>query len=195
MEKSMAYRAGNRCVRTAAMRRSLVIFMLVIGLVGCTRPVARPGRRPPNEGDASWHAVEQPDTVHYQLAMGEVSSGGTALERVTPVYPAARLAACPPVVEVTARLIVDRAGKVTEVRPGNAASAQADLAPYLDATRTAALRWQFNPLQINHWSADANGESHVVDSRTEPFSLDYLFRFTCHAGKVQVRVGDQLASG
>lgn len=195
MGMSMASGVDSRCVHAAATHRPLAALMLVVGLVGCTRPVARPDGRPHNEGDASWHAVEQPDTVHYQLAMGEVSSGGTALERVTPVYPAAQLAACPPVVEVTARLIVDRAGKVTEVRPGNAASAEADLAPYLDATRAAALRWQFNPLQINHWSADANGESHVVDSRTEPFSLDYLFRFTCHAGKAQVTAGDKLASG
>jgi hypothetical protein len=110
------------------------------------------------------------------------------------VYPSARLAACAPVVEVTARLIVDQAGKVSEVRPGNAASAQTDLAPYLDATRDAALQWQFNPLQINRWAADANGQSHVVDSRTEPFSLDYLFRFTCHAGKAQVSVGGKPAS-
>jgi hypothetical protein len=174
----------------SATWRSVVAITLLAGLAGCTRQAVRPAAPPPNEGDASWHAVEQPDTVHYQLAMGEVSSGGTALERVTPAYPAAQLAACPPVVEVTAKLIVDRAGKVTDVRPGNAASAEADLAPYLDATRAAALRWQFNPLQINHWSADANGESHVVDSRTEPFSLDYLFRFTCRAGRATVSAGD-----
>jgi hypothetical protein len=175
--------------------RSVVAVTLLAGLAACARHAVRPDTTSPNEGDASWHAVEQPDVVHYQLAMGEVSSGATAFQRVTPVYPVAQLAACPPAVEVTAKLIVDRAGKVTEVRPGNAASAEADLAPYLDATRTAALRWQFNPLQINHWAADANGESHVVDSRTEPFSLDYLFRFTCHAGKVQVTAGDKPASG
>lgn len=133
--------------------------------------------------------------MHYQLAMGEVSSGATAFRRVTPIYPTAQLGTCPPVVEVTAKLIVDEAGKVTEVRPGNGASAAANLAPYLAATRMAALQWQFSPLQINHWAADANGESHVVDSRNEPFSLDYLFRFTCHAGKAQVTAGDKVAAG
>ena len=179
----------------AAKGRSVMACLLLAGLAGCARHAVRSDSAPSNEGDASWHAVEPPDTVHYQLAMGEVSSGATTIQRVTPVYPAAQLAACPPLVEVTAKLIVDRAGKVTEVRPGNAASAQADLAPYLDATRAAALRWQFNPLQINHWAADANGESHVVDSRTEPFSRDYLFRFTCHAGKAQVSAGDRPASG
>lgn len=190
-EARHAHRAWNR----VATGKTVIACLLLAGLAGCARHTVRADSAPPNEGDASWHAVEQPDTVHYQLAMGEVSSGATTIQRVTPVYPAAQLAACPPVVEVTARLIVDQAGKVTEVRPGNAASAQADLAPYLDATRAAALRWQFNPLQINHWAADANGESHVVDSRTEPFSRDYLFRFTCHAGKAQVSAGDRPASG
>ena len=184
-----ARHAGGALGRVAT-GKTMMAFVLLAGLAGCARHAVRTDTPPPNEGDASWRAVEQPDTVHYQLAMGEVSSGATTIQRVTPVYPAAQLAACPPVVDVTAQLIVDRAGKVTEVRPGDAASAKADLAPYLDATRTAALRWQFNPLQINHWAADANGESHVVDSRTEPFSLDYLFRFTCRAGRATVSAGD-----
>lgn len=175
--------------------RSMVAALLVAGLAGCAHQIARTAEPPANQGDASWHAVEQPDTVHYQLALGEVSSGATALRRVTPVYPAAQLQVCPPAVDVTARLIVDTRGQVTEVRPGDAASAAADIAPYLAATRAAALQWRFNPLQINHWSADANGESHVVDSRTEPFSLDYVFRFTCRAGRAQVTAGDKVAPG
>jgi hypothetical protein len=175
--------------------RSIVATLLAGCLAGCAHQATRSTEPPANQGDASWHAVEQPDTVHYQLALGEVSSGATALRRVTPVYPAAQLQVCPPTVDVTARLIVDTRGQVTEVRPGDAASAAADIAPYLAATRAAALQWRFNPLQINHWSADANGESHVVDSRTEPFSLDYVFRFTCRAGRAQVTAGDKVAPG
>jgi hypothetical protein len=175
--------------------RPIVAGLLLAGLAGCAHQPARTPEPAGNQGDASWHAVEQPDTVHYQLALGEVSSGATALRRVTPVYPAAQLQACPPVVEVTARLIVDTRGQVTEVRPGNPISVAAGLAPYLAAIRAAAMQWQFDPLRINHWSADANGESHVVDSRTEPFSLDYVFRFTCHAGRAQVTAGDKVAPG
>lgn len=173
-------------------RRSIAAALIAAGLAGCAHQVTRSGAKPRNQGDASWHPVEQPDTVHYQLALGEVSSGGTAFERVTPVYPASQLASCPPAAEITAKLIVDTRGRVIEVRPSDAASATPPMEPYLDATRTAALRWQFNPLQINHWSADANGESHVVDSSTLPFSLDYTFRFTCHAGRAVVSAGDEV---
>lgn len=188
-------RRESRAATGLSAWRSTAAMVLLAGLAGCAHQSARPAAAPHNEGDASWHAVEQPDTVHYRLALGEVSSGGTAFRRVTPVYPPALLPVCRPVVEVTARLIVDRAGKVTEVRPGNAASAAPDLAPYLGATRAAAMQWQFNPLQISHWSADANGESHAVDSTTLPFSVDYLFRFSCHAGRAEVSGGDKVASG
>lgn len=188
--------AGRGARPGQAVRRVLAAGALLSVLAGCARHAVRrhAGGAPANEGAASWQAVERPDTVHYALAMGEVSSGATVIERVSPVYPASRLAACPPVVELIAKLIVDARGAVTEVRPGNAAAAAPDRAPYLEATRAAALRWQFSPLQINRWSADANGESHVVDSRTEPFSLDYLFRFTCHAGQGGVTAGEARGS-
>lgn len=175
--------------------RQLAVAFVATALGACAHAPARPDMHPANRGDASWHAVEQPDTVHYQLALGEVSSGGKPLARVTPAYPASRLQACVPVVDVIAKLIVDTSGKVTEVRPGDADAAAPGLRPFLAATREAALRWRFDPLQIDHWSADANGESHVVDSRTEPFSLDYVFRFTCHSGRARVSVDDQAAAG
>ena len=67
-------RSGFWCgARRAA---SMVASML---LVACTHHVVRPDTRPANRGDTSWHAVEQPDTLHYQLALGEVSSGATPL--------------------------------------------------------------------------------------------------------------------
>jgi len=128
------------------------------------------------------------DTVRYQLAMGEVSSGGTPLQRVAPVYPAAQLASCPPPRDVPALLIVDQAGKVAEVRIGEAPADAASRA-FADAVRAAASQWQFNPLQINRWAADANGNSHVVDSRAEPFSLAYVFHFACTAGRAQTSAG------
>ena len=54
------------------------------------------------------------------------------------------------------------------------------------AARAAVLQWEFNPLRINHWAADADGNTHAVDSKTKPFSLSYAFRFECHAGKATV---------
>lgn len=162
--------------------------VLLLLLAGCAMPRHAPP--PPAIGDASWRATVPPGTVRYQLALGEVSSGGTAIRRVVPIYPAAQLAACPPPQEVPALLIVDQAGRVGEVRVADEAQADADRRAFIAAVRTAALQWQFNPLTIDRWAADADGNSHVVDSETKPFSLDYVFRFECHAGKGMVSSAD-----
>ncbi|HEV2682101.1 MAG TPA: hypothetical protein VGV14_16470 [Rhodanobacter sp.] len=159
-------------------------FGLMLMLVGCVTPEhILPA---PAKGDASWRLVVPKDTVRYQLAMGEISSGGTPIQRVAPIYPGDQLAACPPPQEVPATLIVDQAGKVDEVRVADEASAGANRRAFVTAVRVAARQWQFDPLQINHWAADADGNSHVVDSETKPFSQTYVFRFECHDGKSTV---------
>ena len=141
---------------------------------------------PSATGEASWRPVSTPGMVRYQLAVGEVSSGAAPIRRVTPIYPASQLAACPPVQEVQALLIVDQAGKISEVRVADEAQVDANRRPFIAAVRVAALQWQFSPLQIDHWAADADGNSHVVDEETKPFSLGYEFRFACHAGQPSV---------
>lgn len=146
-----------------------------------TKPTA-----PPATGEASWREVSTPGMVHYQLALGEVSSGATPFQRVTPIYPIDQLATCPPPQEVQALLVVNRAGKVSEVRVVGEAQAESNRRPFIAAVRMAVLQWQFNPLQISRWAADAEGNSHVVDSETKPFSLSYVFRFECQAGKSTV---------
>lgn len=124
--------------------------------------------------------------VRYQLAMGRVSSGTTPVRRVTPIYPAGQLAACPPLREVKALLIVDRAGKVSEVRVPDEAQADASRRAFITAVRVAALQWRFNPWQVSRWAADAEGNSHLVDEETKPFSRGYAFRFECRAGQPSV---------
>jgi hypothetical protein len=165
--------------------------MLSPGLVGMvlaacstTRPVKPPA--PSATGEASWREVSTPGMVRYQLALGEVSSGATPFQRVTPIYPTDQLPTCPPPQEVQALLIVDQAGKVSEVRIVDEAQATANRRPFIAAVRVATLQWQFNPLQVSHWAADANGNSHVVYDETKPFSLTYMFRFECHAGHASV---------
>jgi len=158
-------------------------YVWLLLLAACaTTPHAKPPE-PPATGEASWRQVSTPGMVHYQLALGEVSSGATPFQRVTPIYPVDRLATCPPPQEVQALLVVNRAGKVSEVRVVGEAQVDADRRPFIAAARAAALQWRFSPLQINHWAADADGNSHVVDSETKPFSLGYVFRFECHDGK------------
>lgn len=141
---------------------------------------------PSATGEASWREVSTPGMVRYQLALGQVSSGGTPSQRVTPSYPADQLAACPSPQEVQALLIVGQTGKVSEVRVVDEAQADANRRPFIAAVRVAALQWQFNPLQVSHWAADADGNSHVVYDEAKPFSLSYVFRFECHAGHASV---------
>ncbi|WNL46606.1 hypothetical protein RKE25_02910 [Dyella sp. BiH032] len=157
-------------------------------LVGCLHVTTQSS--PPPSGSANWHAVLPEGTARYQLAMGEVSSGAAPDRRVNPIYPPSLLSRCPPPVEVRAWLVVDASGKVADVRADDEASANADRRSYIDAVKVAARQWSFVPLKIDRWAADANGESHVVDSETRPFSLAYDFRFECHSGAAQVTTGD-----
>lgn len=159
-------------------------FLLLLAACASTKPTPIPP--PPATGDASWRAVVPPGTTRYQLALGDVSSGGTPFQRVTPIYPANLLTVCPPPQDVPALLIVDGQGAVGEVRVADEALADPAHRAFIVAVRAAALQWRFNPLLISHWAADADGNSHVVDSETKPFSLDYVFRFECHAGKSTV---------
>ena len=166
------------------MKLSYGCCALLLVLAGCATTQRIPP--PPAKGDATWRMVEPKDTVRYKLALGEVSSGGTPFQRVAPVYPPNLLASCPPPQEVPALLIVGANGRVGEVRVTDEAQADAGRRAFIAAVRVAALQWRFGPLQIDHWAADADGNSHVVDSETRPFSLAYVFRFECHAGKPMV---------
>ncbi|WEN15344.1 hypothetical protein PY254_01300 [Rhodanobacter sp. AS-Z3] len=157
---------------------------ILLSLGGCA--TSRPQPPPPAIGDASWRMEVPPGTARYQLALGEVSSGATPFQRVSPVYPPAQLASCPPPAEISALLVVDVKGAVSDVRIADEAQADPARQGFISAVRAAALQWQFSPLQINHWAADADGNTHVVDSETRPFSLTYVFRFECHAGKSTV---------
>jgi hypothetical protein len=158
---------------------------LLLALAGCAAaPVLPP---PPSAtGEASRRAVVPPGTTRYRLALGEVSSGGTPFRRVTPAYPPNLLASCPPPQDVPALLVVDGKGMVSEVRVAGEAHADAGRRALIAAVRAAAAQWQFNPLQIDRWAADADGNSHVVDSEAKPFSVAYVFRFACHAGQPTV---------
>jgi len=167
---------------------SIVPVGFAAALAGCCHVPPQPVERP--QGDATWHAVIPQGTARYELAMGEVSSGAAPEHRVTPAYPSALLAQCPPPVEIRALLIVSAAGAVDDVRVDDEAAADADHHLYIDAVKTAAKQWSFLPLKVERWAADANGESHVVDSQTRPFSLAYDFHFECYGGAARVTAGD-----
>jgi hypothetical protein len=163
-------------------------------LTGCatTAPLAP---TPSATGAASWRAVAPAGIRRYSLALGEVASGATPVQRVTPVYPPSLLSACPPPVEVQALLIVDERGRVAEVRAAPAAPAGSRQSLFIEAVRHAARQWTFNPLQKERWAADTGGNSHLVDSETLPFSQAYVFRFECDQGRATVSTGQRPPAG
>lgn len=168
--------------------RSLLLpCLFALGMAGCAT-VAKPPAKAPNEGSTSYRMIDDGQMAHYKLALGDVATGGGTIQRVLPVYPPALLAPCPPVVDVQAQVIVGATGTASDVRRYPAAGDPATPSPpqFFDAVRTAVMQWQFAPLQISHWAADADGNTHEVDSETKPFSLVYAFRFECHAGKATV---------
>ena len=167
--------------------KSLLAGLLALGVAGCTT-VPKPPAKAPNEGSTSYHMVDDGQMAHYQLALGDVATGGGTIQRVLPTYPPAQLAACAPVVDVQVQVIVGATGMASEVRHYPSAGAPATSVPpqFFDAVRAAVMQWQFAPLQISHWAADADGNTHEVGSDTKPFSLVYAFRFECHAGKATV---------
>ena len=162
----------------AAFPRALWLCLLVLG--GCA---TTPSQTVPGTGDATQGEMVAPGTVRYQLAMGEIASGAGLRASAAPKYPEYVLLACPPPVEITASLIVDTNGKVSEVRVDGDAGADAQRHRFIDAVRVAALQWRFEPLQVDHWAADANGDGHLVDQVSRPFCLTYVFRFECVAGR------------
>jgi hypothetical protein len=140
------------------------------------------------QGSASWHMVDTADTPHYAISPQQVASGSVPIQRVSPNYPAAELAACPPSTDVQAQLIVDAQGRVSDVRVGDEVQASAQRRHYIDAVRLAALQWQFEPLEIGHWVNGQDGGPHLV-SEAKPFSLIYVFHFECHDGQATTSVG------
>lgn len=165
----------------------LVPGLFALGMAGCAT-VAAPPAKAPNEGSTSYHMVDDGQMAHYRLALGDVATGGGTIQRVLPVYPPALLAACPPVMDVQVQVIVGTTGMASDVRHYPAAGNSAVSVPpqFFDAVRAAVMQWRFAPLQIDHWAADADGNTHEVGGETKPFSLVYAFRFECHAGKATV---------
>lgn len=156
----------------------------LLGISGCatTQPV-EPTAPSPGSGNATWHSVTVPGTKTYELSVGESASGSNLLQEVAPVYPEAMLLRCPPSIEIPALVVVDAQGDVTDVRADGTIEANPARKPFVDAVRTAVNQWHFNPLLISHAAADARGDTHVVDRSAKPFSLSYVFDFSCHGGQ------------
>ncbi|WP_266180239.1 hypothetical protein [Dyella humicola] len=152
-------------------------------LAGCATTPSPAPAQPSPQGDTSYRAVAKESMRHYQLAMGEISTGAIPSARSAPIYPPELLSSGLPPVEIEAQLIVNAEGKVSEVRIADEVQVDPQRRPFADAVRKAAMQWTFEPLLISRWAADANGNEHKVDSEARPFSAAYVFRFAWKDGK------------
>jgi hypothetical protein len=153
-------------------------------LAGCASQQTVPV--PTHRGESSYRMAAAQGMVRYELPLGATSSGAVPIDHSVPAYPKALLAGCPPPVRLRALLIVGVDGNVDEVRVAPAPGVDPAFAA---AVRAAALQWRFEPLRIDRWAADANGDTHPVESVAKPFSLPYEFSFACRDGKPQTGVG------
>lgn len=156
---------------------------LGMALAGCASVQPSTSSKSSTEGDTSYRAVAKGDMQHYQLALGQISTGAVPWSHPAPVYPEALLDERLPPQEVEALLVVNEAGKVAEVRIAEEQQADARTKLFDDAVRAAAMQWTFEPLRISQWASDADGNTHEVSSEARSFSLDYVFRFAWKDGK------------
>ena len=161
------------------LRRSMPALSCVV-LASCVH--VAPAPMPTHAGEASYRLHDDAAATHYTLPEASTASGAGLLAHPAPVYPAALLPACPPPVELLAKLVVGTDGQVSAVH--FSAASEADLA-YRAAVREGVKGWRFEPLVFQRWTDGTDGGRHVVDSTVKPFSLDYVFRFACHDGKPQ----------
>ncbi|GLR00011.1 hypothetical protein [Dyella mobilis] len=163
-------------------------------LAGCaTTSTSAPGAGTPAEGNASWHQADPAGTEHYKVSHEQLASGSFPLKRIAPVYPAAELPTCPAPIDIQALLIVDKTGRISEVRVDGEAQAGEHRQRYIDAVKAAARQWQFQPLEIDQWVKGADGTKHLA-GEAQPFSQTYVFHFECHDGRPSTRIGDAPAT-
>lgn len=122
------------------------------------------------------------------LPLGKTHTGGEPLYRVMPAYPPTQRAACPALEQVEVAVRVDATGKVQDVIGGVVDMVLPPWNTFFAAVRPAVMQWRFEPLRVDHWAADANGNAHAVDSEAHRFEIRYLFDFTCRAGQTNVAV-------
>lgn len=122
------------------------------------------------------------------LPLGETFAGGEPLYRVMPVYPPTQLAACPASEVIDAVVHVNTDGKVQDVIGAVIDMTLPPWETFFAAVRPALMQWQFTPLRVEHWAADAQGHPHTVDDAARQFGRRYHFTFACQSGQTRVTV-------
>ncbi len=164
-------------------------------------PVACRHVPPPEPGMSSFRIVEPPpDRTPPAKSSGEaVEPTGLSQYReasvqeksiVLPVYPARALAAKAGAAQVGVRIVVDAAGRVTEVRPSMLA---VTITPpgfsdeFRAAVEVAVRQWRFHPARVQHVEiVTEKGFTYSRVTRTEDAEAEFDLSFTfTPSGKVE----------
>ena len=133
----------------------------------------------PKDGKVSYDMVPAKDSDRLKPAKGQHTFGAQPVENPPPVYPpelvSANLAAT-----IRAKVIVDGDGKVTDVRDLDTMGGEHH-GQFFSAVREAVMRWTYTPMTVVQDHEDARGNFSQTKT-TQPFSLDYSFRFELKDG-------------
>lgn len=138
--------------------------------------------------------MEAPGTEHYEEREDETATASVPLAQPAPEYPVDMIGLHLPHVAVTAKLIVDIDGRVSDVRIEPAVIDAGYPAAFDEAVRSAVVLWRYTPLRFRTFEDVLDAEGNVTDTRVvkdeaRPFSLDYEFNFDLRDGKPVVTAG------
>jgi len=158
-------------------------------LAACTTsPPPRPETPPPaKDGAVSYDLIPAGASGQYKLKTSEHAFGAQPIERPSPAYPEALIAAGLPPVVVRVKAIIGEKGTVTDVRSLDATN-DPQHAAFVAACRDAVSRWTYSPMVVVEEFDD--GKGNISQVRTpKAFSQDYAFRFELVEGKPKVSAG------
>lgn len=165
----------------SAIGLALTATLLIAGCASAPRP----------QTNVAYRTIESADTKRYELSEDDVSNIPVTIENPAPVYPQAAVALHLAHVGVRAKVIVNEAGQVSDVRINPTNPLDGHPIDFDDAVRTAVAMWRYQPLHIRRFEDVLDAQGNVTDSRivsdeSKPFSLDYEFDFDFHDGKPSV---------
>jgi hypothetical protein len=169
--------------------RAWAAFAVAVLLAGCvTRKVAEP--IDPRQGDVAVRTLENTaaDTYPEPDKSESYDSPVAFDDNAVPQYPAGLLEQKLATVRVRVRLIVDEAGRVTQVLPLDPGSSQDRL--FFDSIQAAAGTWKFSPLVrfgegAGSTTIEFSGQKQTYEGLATalPFHQDYEFTFSQRDGK------------
>ncbi|HEY4291472.1 hypothetical protein [Luteibacter sp.] len=169
----------------SSSRRAVVAVMglvATLALAGCATDGAvapATSTSASKDGKVSYEAIPADKANQLKESKGQHTFGAQPIENPPPVYPpelvSANLAAT-----IRAKVIVDGEGKVTDVRDLDTMGGDHHGA-FFAAVREATMRWTYTPMTVVKDNEDARGKFNQTKT-TQPFSLDYSFRFELKDG-------------